>query len=119
MNHSNNECIRCGAIDTSMGNGVTCSICIDAIAKGTELMGADRTGYQVPPTLTHQPAGWESVETAPKDEVVLLSWWDHHGKQWEYEAGLYGSTRGGWLHGQATYWKRISAPAALKSEGRK
>lgn len=77
--------------------------------------------YASPPALAHQPVttGWEGVETAPKDEVVLLSWWDHHGKQWEYEAGLYGSTRGGWLHGQATYWKRISAPAALKSEGRK
>lgn len=52
-----------------------------------------------------QAPAWQSVETAPKDIEVLMCWeveWPE--KRWEYASGLWGSTRGGWNHGQATHW---------------
>jgi hypothetical protein len=53
---------------------------------------------------------WQPIETAPKDVPVLLGWEDSFRREWEYEAGLYGSTRGGWLHGQATHWMPLPSP---------
>lgn len=52
--------------------------------------------------------GWHPIETAPRDEVVLMAWL--YRGEWQYEAGLAGSTRGGWLHGQATHWMPLPAP---------
>ncbi len=60
--------------------------------------------------LSSQPVadGWLPIgDDTPKDTVVLLSW--KYKGNWEYEAGLYGSTRGGWLHGQATHWRPLPA----------
>lgn len=59
-------------------------------------------------SLLSQPLadGWLPVgEDTPKDTVVLLSW--RYQGNWEYEAGLYGSTSGGWLHGQASHWRHL------------
>jgi hypothetical protein len=53
--------------------------------------------------------GWLPIgKDTPKDTVVLLAW--KYQAKWEYEAGLYGSTRGGWLHGQASHWRPLPTP---------
>ena len=54
---------------------------------------------------------WRPIDTAPRDADVLLGWWqDWPERQWECAAGLAGSTKGGWLHGQATHWMPLPAP---------
>jgi hypothetical protein len=57
---------------------------------------------------------WQSIETAPHDEYILLGWWDD---------GVWNSTTGrashGWRrgsistmsrHGQATHWMALPPP---------
>lgn len=61
------------------------------------------------------PDAWRPIETAPKDTDVLLGWWrSWPERQWESASGLAGSTKGGWLHGQATHWQPLPAPPAEK-----
>lgn len=56
-------------------------------------------------------AEWQPIETAPFDQEVLLGWWNvWPERSWEVAAGLYGSTKGGWRHGQATHWMSRPAP---------
>lgn len=53
----------------------------------------------------------EDMGAAPSDTIVLLAWWNTLISKWEYEAGLYHSTKGGWWHGSATHWMPLpSAP---------
>jgi len=54
---------------------------------------------------------WQLVETAPKDTTVLLAWL--YDGVWEIKSGWAGSTRGGWLDGQATHWQPLPAPPSL------
>jgi hypothetical protein len=62
-------------------------------------------------STTLAQAGWMPIETAPRDEDLLLGWWQEWPeRRWECAAGLAGSTRGGWLHGQATHWQRLPGP---------
>ncbi len=69
------------------------------------------TGIPVP---TQSP--WMDIETAPKDVELLLGWWRSGlERKWEYASGLAGSTKGGWLHGQATHWMPIPAPPTHNS----
>lgn len=59
---------------------------------------------------------WMDIETAPKDVELLLGWWRSGlERKWEYASGLAGSTKGGWLHGQATHWMPIPAPPTHNS----
>lgn len=62
---------------------------------------------------------WKPVETAPKDVEVLMCWeveWPE--RRWEYASGLWGSTRGGWNHGQATHWMPLpSSPVSRPHAG--
>lgn len=54
---------------------------------------------------------WQPIETAPKDVEILLGWWrDWPERKWEQAVGLAGSTKGGWLHGQATHWMFAPEP---------
>jgi hypothetical protein len=54
---------------------------------------------------------WQPIETAPKDIDLLLGWWREWPERvWESSAGLAGSTKGGWLHGQATHWMPMPTP---------
>lgn len=64
--------------------------------------------------LKSQPAqtGWEPIETAPKDEIVLLTWL--YRGEWEYEVGLSYSSKGGWYHGSATHWMPLPTTAQLE-----
>jgi hypothetical protein len=58
---------------------------------------------------------WQVVETAPKDVEVLMCWeveWPE--RRWEYASGLWGSTRGGWNHGQATHWMPLPTPPVTR-----
>lgn len=57
--------------------------------------------------------GWQPIETAPRDIELLLGWWRcWPEKMWESASGLAGSTKGGWLHGQATHWQPLPRPPA-------
>ena len=59
---------------------------------------------------------WMDIETAPKDVELLLGWWRSGlERQWECTSGLAGSTKGGWLHGQATHWQPLPAPPTHNS----
>ena len=55
---------------------------------------------------------WQSVESAPSDTLVLMGW-EYRG-QWEYKAGVYHDTRGGWRDGMATHWMPLPAGLAVK-----
>lgn len=58
-------------------------------------------------------SAWQDVETAPMDVEVLVGWWANWPElHFEMASGLYGSTRGGWLHGQAKFWQPLPAPPA-------
>lgn len=60
---------------------------------------------------------WRPIESAPKDKELLLGWWSTWPELfWEVAAGLYGSTKGRWIHGQATHWMPLPAPPALTDE---
>lgn len=69
-------------------------------------------------SLSAEPAQgeqWsEDMGAAPSDTIVLLAWWNTLISKWEYEAGLYHSTKGGWCHGSATHW--MTLPSAPTSE---
>lgn len=63
----------------------------------------------------------ESVELAwheitdenapPRDIELLLGWWQEWPtREWKVAAGLWGSTKGGWIHGQATHWMLQPTP---------
>lgn len=55
--------------------------------------------------------GWQPIETAPRDIEVLLGWWTTWpDRQWKMSSDLAGSTKGGWLHGQATHWQPLPEP---------
>jgi hypothetical protein len=62
---------------------------------------------------------WQPIETAPRDEELLLGWWQKWPElHWEWAAGLAGSTKGGWLHGQATHWQRLPGPPLSRPESK-
>lgn len=54
---------------------------------------------------------WQSIDTAPKDTNVLMAW--RYDGVWEIKSGWAGSTRGGWLDGQATHWLPLPAPPQM------
>src|SRR5687768_12559086 len=68
--------------------------------------------------------GWQEItedNEPPLDKPLLLGWWrEWPERKWEVEAGLYGSTKGGWNHGQATHWMEQPSPPTItrKSEAR-
>lgn len=47
---------------------------------------------------------WKPIESAPKDEKLLLGWFATYDGQWQQTVDLAHCTRGGWMHGQATHW---------------
>jgi hypothetical protein len=59
-------------------------------------------------------SAWQEIteENAPPlDTPLLLGWWREWPEvKWEVEAGPYGSSRGGWINGQATHWMQQPAP---------
>jgi hypothetical protein len=63
------------------------------------------------PVLNEPQEAWMPIETAPRDEELLLGWWQKWPElRWEWASGLAGSTKGGWLHGNATHWQRLPSP---------
>lgn len=72
---------------------------------GQELLPQSRSE-----TMESWMSEWKTIDTAPMDVVILLAWEDSFLRRWEYEAGMYGSTRGGWRHGQATHWMPLPEP---------
>lgn len=54
------------------------------------------------------PAGWRVItedDLPPKDVPVLMGCWESFPRdEWTVELGLYGSTKGGWIHGRMTHW---------------
>ena len=66
------------------------------------------------------PSPWRPISEdnqPPLDTDVLLGWWDSFPiTTWRVEAGFYGSTRGGWIHGRATHWQPF--PPLPEQEGK-
>lgn len=58
--------------------------------------------------LPASEAGWREItdeDRPPNDEEVLMGCWENWPSQkWMVEYGLYGSTKGGWIHGRMTHW---------------
>lgn len=55
--------------------------------------------------------GWMPIATAPMNTELLLGWFrEWPERAWQCSAGLAGSTKGGWLHGQATHWQPLPEP---------
>lgn len=117
-------CPFCGGTNLKTGGddkvvGVWCLTCQ---AAGPNHYGSrewnDRAIYDA--MLTASPeCGWLSVETAPKDEDVLLGWWETWPqKRWVQEVSAYHHTRSGSLHSSATHWQRLPSPPASKQEVR-
>lgn len=66
------------------------------------------------------PEGWKPIDDeTPLDVPLLLGWWRKWPTvEWETASGLAGSTKGKWLHGQATHWQPLPAPPSSdNSEG--
>lgn len=63
---------------------------------------------------------WQPItdqQEPPRDEPLLLGWWNKWPERtWEVASGLYGSTKGGWIHGQATHWMRQPLPPSALSD---
>lgn len=60
---------------------------------------------------------WQPIETAPRDVEVLLGWvstWPT--PAWQVAAGLAGSTKGGWIHGNATHWRPLPEQPAKEQK---
>jgi len=55
--------------------------------------------------------GWREIteeDSAPLDVDILLGWYQEWPtREWKCSAGLYGSSKGGWIHGQATHWQPL------------
>ena len=50
----------------------------------------------------------EDTYYAPADTKILLGWWQEWPeREWVQEAGVHRSTKGGWLHSQATHWQPL------------
>lgn len=64
--------------------------------------------------LSGHVVGWREItedNEPPRDVELLLGWWrTWPERKWEYASGLYGSTKGGWVHGNATHWQTLPAP---------
>jgi len=65
--------------------------------------------------LPASEAGWREIteeDTPPRDVDVILGHWltvSTRPVEWIVEVGLYGSSRGGWIHGSATHWLPLSS----------
>jgi hypothetical protein len=74
-----------------------------------------------PATSVSAPPGWQSIETAPHEQKVLVGWW--YNGEWECEAAMasHGWRRNGistmsW-HGQATHWQSLPPPPIASAAG--
>lgn len=51
---------------------------------------------------------WREItedDQPPRDVPVLMGCWEKWPRdEWVVEFGLYGSTKGGWIHGRMTHW---------------
>jgi len=51
---------------------------------------------------------WREItedDRPPNDTNVIMGCWESWPtRQWVTEIGLYGSTKGGWIHGRMTHW---------------
>lgn len=67
------------------------------------------------------PAAWREItedDRPPNDEFVLMGCWESWpGDEWVVEYGLYGSTKGGWIHGRMTHWLPSSFLPAAPAKG--
>ena len=60
----------------------------------------------------------EDTYYAPADTEILLGWWQEWPeRKWMQEAGVHRSTKGGWLHSQATHWQPLPSPPG-ENDGR-
>ena len=81
------------------------------MARDRILAAIEAAGYAIEP-------GWQSVETAPHGEFVLLGWAEND--EWKCEVA---AARWGWAiagtgnrswHGQATHWRPLPAAPGAK-----
>lgn len=69
--------------------------------------------------------GWQPIETAPHQIIILLCWWDDMIEEWCYECAFaswgkknsLGHSNRSW-HGEATHWMPLP-PAPSGQEERK
>lgn len=60
----------------------------------------------------------EDTYYAPADTEILLGWWQEWPeRKWMQEAGVHRSTKGGWLHSQATHWQPLPSPPGENDGG--
>lgn len=93
-----------------------------AVMRHTDIMNWLEAVHLSHAVLTAALAGhvddWREItedDEPPRDVELLLGWWrTWPERKWESPAGLYGSTRGGWIHGQATHWQPLPAAPAQR-----
>lgn len=66
-------------------------------------------------------AAWREItedDRPPNDEPVLMGCWESWPRnEWVVEYGLYGSTKGGWIHGRMTHWLPANFLPAAPAKG--
>jgi hypothetical protein len=71
--------------------------------------------------LSGSGSGWREItedDRPPNDVEVLMGCWESWPRnQWVVEYGLYGSTKGGWIHGRMTHWLPSSYLPAAPQQG--
>jgi hypothetical protein len=83
----------------------------------TTLIQGTQSGWRRTPLYRAVPqaVAWQPIETAPMDTNVLMAWF--YESQWEIASGWAGSTKGGYLHSQATHWKPLPTPPVSRPHG--
>ena len=71
--------------------------------------------------LSGAQSPWRPItddDCPPKDVPVLMGFWQAWPREeWVVEYGLYGSTKGGWIHGCMTHWLPDWLPTPPGKEG--
>jgi hypothetical protein len=71
--------------------------------------------------LSESVSRWREItedDRPPNDVEVLMGCWESWPRnQWVVEYGLYGSTKGGWIHGRMTHWLPSNYLPAAPQQG--
>lgn len=88
-----------------------------------EYIRADLTALRSTPPVGARVTGWQPIETAPHEELVVLGWQEDG--VWKQEIALASAGErfpngysNRWTHGRATHWMPLpEPPAALLPAG--
>lgn len=88
-----------------------------------EYIRADLTALRSTPPVWARVTGWQQIETAPHEELVVLGWQEDGA--WKQEIALASAGErfpngysNMWTHGRATHWMPLpEPPAALLPAG--